>query len=87
MNSNETYIIANFNRRALGQTGGGHYSPLAAFDKESHSILILDVNADYGSYWVFLDHFWQSMQNIGDRRNLPRGLIVCKKHPTLANRY
>lgn len=74
------FVIANFSRKALGQVGGGHYSPLAAFDEVSRSVLILDVNLRrYGSYWVPIDSFWQSMQNIGDRRNSPRGLILCQK--------
>lgn len=79
MSSPEAYIIANFNRKVLGQKGGGHYSPLAAFDEQSHSVLILDVNERYGPYWADLDLLWKSMQRIDDQRHYPRGLILCAK--------
>lgn len=52
MLSNKTYVIANFHRRSLDQKGGGHYSPLAAYDAVSNSILVLDVNPLYGPFWV-----------------------------------
>ncbi len=39
------YVIVNYFRPALGQKGGGHISPLGAYDSESDSFLILDVNA------------------------------------------
>lgn len=80
MGANNTYVIANFSRTGLGQKGGGHHSPIQAFDEVSQSVLIADVNIEYGFYWANLTGFWQSMQNLKDKRNAPRGLIVCKKN-------
>lgn len=47
------YVIANYWRQAVGQQGGGHISPLAAYDPESDSFLVLDVNpASAGWVWM-----------------------------------
>ncbi|HEX2570071.1 MAG TPA: phytochelatin synthase family protein [Polyangia bacterium] len=46
------YVIINYHRPALGQAGGGHISPLAAYDQASDSFLILDVNPN-GQTWVW----------------------------------
>ena len=35
-------LIASYSRRALKQTGSGHFSPIAAYDEESDSVLIMD---------------------------------------------
>lgn len=36
-------VIVNYSRIPLGQDGDGHISPLAAYDAESDTVLILDV--------------------------------------------
>ena len=38
------YVIVAFQRKALGEPGFGHISPLGAYDKTSDSFLMLDVN-------------------------------------------
>nr|UXP11857.1 phytochelatin synthase [Eucheuma denticulatum] len=37
------FIVAAYDRQALGQTGTGHFSPIAAYDHASDSVLVLDV--------------------------------------------
>lgn len=47
------YVIVNYSRRAVGQPGGGHISPLGAYDAVSDSFLVLDVNpAAAGWAWM-----------------------------------
>lgn len=47
------YVIVNYARQAVGQQGGGHISPLAAYDTESDSFLVMDVNpASAGWVWM-----------------------------------
>ncbi len=48
------YVIVNYLREALGQKGGGHISPLAAYDESSDSLLVLDVNPNQGKTWVWV---------------------------------
>jgi len=47
------YVIVNYRREAVGQKGGGHISPLGAYDAASDSFLVLDVNpAAAGWVWM-----------------------------------
>jgi len=47
------YAIVNYRRRDVGQQGGGHISPVGAYDRESDSFLVLDVNpAAAGWVWM-----------------------------------
>lgn len=36
-------VVAAYDRAALSQTGSGHFSPIAAYDQQTDSVLILDV--------------------------------------------
>jgi hypothetical protein len=47
------YVAVNYLRSAAGQEGGGHISPLGAYDAESDSFLVLDVNPD-NTGWVWM---------------------------------
>jgi hypothetical protein len=47
------YVIVNYRREDVGQRGGGHISPLGAYDGESDSVLVMDVNpASAGWVWM-----------------------------------
>jgi Phytochelatin synthase len=46
-------VIVNCKREAVGQKGGGHISPLGAYDAGSDSFLVLDVNPAPES-WVWM---------------------------------
>ena len=48
------YAIVNYSRQVLGQAGGGHISPLGAYDEKSDSFLVLDVNANDGKTWAWV---------------------------------
>jgi hypothetical protein len=47
------YVVVNYLRAALQQRGGGHISPVGAYDQKSDSFLILDVNPT-AQKWVWL---------------------------------
>jgi len=47
------YVIVNYKREAVGQKGGGHISPLGAYDAGSDSFLVLDVNPAVAG-WVWM---------------------------------
>jgi hypothetical protein len=47
------YVIVGYRREAVGQKGGGHISPLGAYDVESDSFLVLDVNPTSAG-WVWM---------------------------------
>jgi hypothetical protein len=47
------FAIVNYQRTAVGQKGGGHISPLGAYDALSDSFLVLDVNPAVAG-WVWM---------------------------------
>lgn len=49
----DEYVIVNYRRESVGQRGGGHISPLGAYDAASDSFLVLDVNPAAAS-WVWM---------------------------------
>ena len=49
----DDYVLVNYARKALGQKGGGHISPLGAYDAASGSFLIMDVNPNRAP-WVWV---------------------------------
>lgn len=53
LNRPDTYAVVNYRREAVGQKGGGHISPLGAYDAASDSFLVLDVNPAAAS-WVWM---------------------------------
>ena len=47
------FVAVNYRRDAVGQKGGGHISPLGAYDAATDSFLVLDVNpAAAGWVWM-----------------------------------
>lgn len=50
------FVIASYDRKSLGQTGTGHFSPIAAFDDDSDSVLVLDVARFKVSIIFLLQH-------------------------------
>jgi hypothetical protein len=49
----EDFAVVNFARGVLKQAGGGHLSPLGAYDQGSDSFLVLDTNPNTSAwFWV-----------------------------------
>jgi hypothetical protein len=68
------YVVVNYWRQAVGQQGGGHISPLAAYDPESDSFLVLDVNpASAGWVWMPATNLVKGMRTFDKVEN--RGYI------------
>lgn len=62
LNQTDNFLLANFYGKNLGLASSGHISPIAAFDQETDSILILDVAGHKNPwYWVDIDAFYLSM--------------------------
>jgi hypothetical protein len=69
------YVIVNYIRSAVGQPGGGHISPLGAYDATSDSFLVLDVNpASAGWAWMPTATLVRGMRTFDTVEN--RGYIV-----------
>ncbi len=68
--------MVNFDRKGLGQVGGGHFSPLGAYHAPTDSFLVLDVaKYKYPPVWVGADTLFGAMATV-DRcgtYDYPRG--------------
>jgi len=73
------FVITSFDRSALGQTGGGHFSPVAAYHPDSDSVLILDVaRFKYSPYWVNVSDLYNSMTTTDEATGQTRGWALIK---------
>jgi Phytochelatin synthase len=71
-------VLANYQRTKIGQEGPGHWSPIAAYDAESDSFLLLDVaRYKYPPVWIDAAALIQAMQTIDCDHS--RGFIILSK--------
>jgi hypothetical protein len=71
------YVIVNYRREEVGQRGGGHISPLSAYDAESDSVLVMDVNpASAGWVWMPVATLIKGMRTFDTVEN--RGYILVQ---------
>lgn len=78
----DDYVLVNYTRKALDQKGGGHISPVAAYDNESDLFLVMDVNPNR-AFWIWI----KSADLIGAMKTFDtienRGyLLISEKKPT-----
>jgi hypothetical protein len=71
------WVLINFYRPALNQSGGGHVSPLAAYDPDTDQFLMLDVaRYKYPAFWVKTSDLWNAIHTIDHDAKKYRGLII-----------
>lgn len=74
------FLIAAFDRQALGQTGTGHFSPIGGYHAERDLVLILDVaRFKYPPYWVPLAKLFTAFRTIDPVSNRARGYMTVGK--------
>lgn len=75
------FVLANYFRNALGQQKGGHFSPLAAYDKDSDRFLILDVaRYKYPPVWVKAEELFAAMNTKdSDNEDKSRGYVLISR--------
>ncbi|VDM42420.1 unnamed protein product [Toxocara canis] len=77
--SEDSVLVASYDRRVLGQTGIGHFSPIGAFHKATDQVLIMDVaRFKYPPHWVQLSTLRDAMLTIDKDTNKPRGYLVVR---------
>jgi hypothetical protein len=64
----------------MGQTGSGHFAPIAAYDVISDSVLILDTaRFKYGAHWVPVALLYEAFKPIDADSGRSRGFIKLTK--------
>lgn len=76
----DNYVIVSFGREVLGQTGIGHFSPVAAIHPERDLVLVLDVaRFKYPPYWVKVEDLHRAMFGIDPETGISRGYSIITK--------
>lgn len=71
------FVVVNYRRGSVGQEGGGHISPLGAYDAATDSFLVLDVNpANAGWAWIPAHALIDGMRTFDTVEN--RGFILVR---------
>jgi hypothetical protein len=75
-------MVISYSRKVMGQTGSGHFSPLAAYDAASDSVLILDTaRFKYGAHWAKLPLVYDAMKPIDPDTGKGRGYALLSFVP------
>ena len=73
----DRFVLFNFNRRFIGEVGGGHWSPLAAYHEASDTVLLMDVaRYKYPPVWVPLVDLLRGAQDHDSVSGKARGLLI-----------
>ncbi len=79
--SKNKVILINYCRNVIGQTGCGHFSPLAAYNKKADRFLIMDVaRYKYPPAWVKANELYKAISVGKDTTShLHRGYLIVSK--------
>lgn len=77
LKSTDRYVVVNFSRERVTQEGGGHFSPLAAYDAKSDRFLVLDTaRYKYPPFWVKAQDLWGAMDTVDAAAKAKRGFLI-----------
>jgi len=80
LKTKDRYIVVNFLRAKLAQEGGGHFSPLAAYDKKSDRFLLMDVaRYKYPPAWVKAEDLWYAINTDDTDAKAKRGFAIISR--------
>lgn len=80
--SDRNFIIANFLQGQFtgDPEGTGHVSPVGAYDKSRHRVLVMDVDREYYEpYWVTEDIFFAGMNTKDEGVGKSRGYLFIQE--------
>ena len=75
------FVVAGYTRHVLGQTGDGHFSPVAGYHAGRDMALLLDVaRFKYPPHWVPLPLLFEAMQAIDSVSGRARGWVSLRRN-------
>ena len=76
LSNKDDYLLVNYQREILGQERVGHISPLAAYDRDSDRVLILDTAGyKYPPTWVTIESLFVAMSTVDSASGKTRGFL------------
>jgi hypothetical protein len=77
----DRFALLNFRRVEIGEVGGGHWSPLGAYDARSDTALLLDVaRYKYPAVWVPVTQLYSGALAVDNVSHLSRGILIVQRH-------
>ena len=78
--SKDQRVIGNFKNDILeGASRYGHLSPIAAYNKDTDEVLIMDVARHFtGPYWTSVERLYQAANTMDSSSEKSRGLLVIQ---------
>ena len=74
------YIVVNNSRKVLGQSGDGHFSPIAGYHSKSDMCLILDVaRFKYPAYWCSVQLLYEAIKKEDPVSLKTRGFVCVSR--------
>ncbi|MFT4626588.1 MAG: hypothetical protein ACI8PZ_005265 [Myxococcota bacterium] len=69
-------LLVNYHRSGLEQSGGGHISPVSAYERGTDRVLVLDVSAyKYPPVWASVAELFEAMDTVDSSSGLTRGWV------------
>lgn len=79
--SDDIFMVINYLRPILGQTGSGHFSPIGGVSIKDNKVLIMETaKFKYPFFWCDFDDLYDSMFEIDKDNNRQRGLLIMSKN-------
>lgn len=76
----EEILVVSYSRKALGQTGSGHFASIGGYHPTKEMVLLFDTaRFKYPPHWVPIDTLWQAMKDIDEETGRPRGYVTLTK--------
>jgi len=77
--SSAEFMVISYSRKHVGQTGDGHFAPVAGYHQLEDKVLLLDVaRFKYPPHWVSLPLLYGAMKDIDQDTNKSRGYFLLK---------
>jgi hypothetical protein len=78
-----TFVVVNYDRKVLAQSGAGHISPIGAYSPTTDRLLVMDVATyKYPYTWIPVATLWSAMNTVDSDSGRTRGyLLVSASKP------
>ncbi|XP_032241445.2 glutathione gamma-glutamylcysteinyltransferase 2 [Nematostella vectensis] len=75
------HMAISYSRETLKQTGKGHFSPIAALDLQTDSVLVFDTaRFKYPPHWTPVRELFHSMIPVDEETGKSRGYFLLRQH-------
>ncbi len=80
LKTKDQILIVDFFRPSLGQVGGGHYSPVAAYNEQQDLVLVMEVSRyKHPPFWVKTEKLLNAMKDVEPSTETRGFVLVSKK--------